>query len=210
MFQPRFATTLRVSHSFRVAAVSAPADRAVGQIFRSTVGGVIINADGVLDVASPEMQQTATQMLQEKMQAVPEDLGPQTELRMVSLRGICEQIVALGVTETSELPDELRCLAGLQRVEYVVVVPERNDILLAGPGEAWTLHAPQEITSGPRPANRWCCWTTCWSHCVPSSPLDRWASVVRSILRHRAARLYDNTLVSNVSSVRTWCRNWSE
>jgi hypothetical protein len=151
MFHPRIRHSVAGIALLSMAAVLAPADRAIGQIFRSTVGGVIINADGVLDVASPEMQKTATQMLQEKMQAVPEDLGPQTELRMVSLRGICEQIVALGVTETAELPDELRCLAGLQRVEYVVVVPERNDILLAGPGEAWTLSATGDyvgVTTG--------------------------------------------------------------
>jgi hypothetical protein len=35
------------------------------------------------------------------------------------------------------LPDEVRFLAGLQRIEYVFVYPEENDIVLAGPGEGW-------------------------------------------------------------------------
>ena len=114
-------------------------DDAAAQIFRSTVGGVTIDADGVLDTATIELKKTASSILREKLQEVPDELAQPTEFRVVSLRGLCEQIAEQGVASTAELPDELRCLAGLQRIEYVVVVPERNDIVLGGPSEAWTI-----------------------------------------------------------------------
>ncbi|MGH7194752.1 MAG: DUF1598 domain-containing protein, partial [Candidatus Saccharimonadales bacterium] len=39
--------------------------------------------------------------------------------------------------EKAQMPDEVRFLAGLQRVEYVLVYPEQNDIVLVGYGEGW-------------------------------------------------------------------------
>ena len=35
------------------------------------------------------------------------------------------------------LPDEVKYLAGLQRVQYVFVDPETKDVILAGPAEGW-------------------------------------------------------------------------
>ena len=37
------------------------------------------------------------------------------------------------------LPDELRYLAGIQRIQFVLLYPESNDIVIAGPGEGWKL-----------------------------------------------------------------------
>jgi hypothetical protein len=42
-------------------------------------------------------------------------------------------------TPTADLPDEVRYLAGLQRVQYVLLDPSRKDIVLAGPGEGWKI-----------------------------------------------------------------------
>jgi hypothetical protein len=36
-----------------------------------------------------------------------------------------------------QLPEEIRYLAGLQRIQYILVYPEEHDIVLAGPGEGW-------------------------------------------------------------------------
>ena len=104
------------------------------QIFRGAVGGVTIDANGVLESAPAQLRQSTADLIREKMQPAPDELVAKTGLRMVSLRGLAEQIAAAGVTSTAELPDELRCLAGLLRVEYVLVVPERNDIRA---GRSW-------------------------------------------------------------------------
>ena len=39
----------------------------------------------------------------------------------------------------------MRYLAGMQRVQYVFVYPQHNDIVLAGPGEGWKLNAQGEV-----------------------------------------------------------------
>ena len=118
---------------------------AQAQLVVRTIGGVSIDANGVLDTATIQLQKSASEMLREKLQEIPEDLADKTEFRLVSLRGLAEEIHRLGVTHTHELPDEIRCLSGLLRVEYVVVVPERNDIVIAGPAEAWTLSTSGDL-----------------------------------------------------------------
>ena len=42
-------------------------------------------------------------------------------------------------TNEGRLPNEVKYLAGMQRIRYVLVYPEQNDIVLAGPGEGWKL-----------------------------------------------------------------------
>ena len=37
------------------------------------------------------------------------------------------------------LSDDLRFLGGIQRIQYVLLYPEDNDIVLAGPGEGWKM-----------------------------------------------------------------------
>jgi len=56
---------------------------------------------------------------------------------MVSLRRLNEAAAASEKTVAELLPDELRFLAGIQRIQYVFVYPEDHDIVLAGPGEGW-------------------------------------------------------------------------
>jgi len=59
-------------------------------------------------------------------------------LRAVSLRQI-ENQVAEHLENGTPLPEAVKYLAGLQRVQYVFVYPEQNDVVLAGPAEGWRL-----------------------------------------------------------------------
>ncbi len=45
----------------------------------------------------------------------------------------------------SDLPDEIKYMAGIQRLQYVIVQPDSGDILLAGPGEGWTVDAAGNV-----------------------------------------------------------------
>ena len=56
---------------------------------------------------------------------------------MVSLRGLEAALDEVLKAGTGAVPDEVRFLAGIQRIEYVFVYPEDNDVVLAGPGEGW-------------------------------------------------------------------------
>ena len=43
------------------------------------------------------------------------------------------------------MPDAIKYLAGLQRVQYVFVYPEQKDIVLVGPGEGWKADAKGNV-----------------------------------------------------------------
>jgi hypothetical protein len=73
---------------------------------------------------------------QQGLDEVPADLEAWAELRFVSLRQL-EMKVAEARAAGEPVPDAVRFLAGLQRVRYVLVYPDRQDIVLAGPAEGW-------------------------------------------------------------------------
>ncbi len=107
---------------------------------RSAVGGISINAEGVLaGMTSGQFEDIRRERVR-NMDATPEALGEETELRRVSLRKLQEEIAKSGETDLQKLPHHLRYLAGLQRVQYVFVYPEQKDIVLVGPGEGWTVN----------------------------------------------------------------------
>jgi hypothetical protein len=64
------------------------------------------------------------------------ELAEATDLRKISLRAL-EAAIQESRNAKQKLPDEIRYLAGIQRIQYVFVLPEENDIVLAGPGEGW-------------------------------------------------------------------------
>jgi hypothetical protein len=109
-----------------------------GLLFRNqAVGGISINVDGI--VGQPDVE--AQQLLRERMLALvnpsPDPLAPPCELRKISLRKLESSVAEALKNNLGKLPDEIKYLAGIQRIEYLFVYPEQNDIVLAGPGEGW-------------------------------------------------------------------------
>ncbi len=123
--------------SLVVALAFSLSQQSSAQIVQQAVGGVAVDAEGV--VSAPTEQNFA---LQEKRNAAikqtPTDLEAWTDLRAVSLKQL-EAKIAECAASGKPLPDEVKYLAGLQRVQYVFIYPERNDIVLAGPAEGWDL-----------------------------------------------------------------------
>jgi hypothetical protein len=139
-----------VSAALMAAAWCLMAGAAEAQFIRGgAVGGVKIDVDGV--VSHPEVGELKAlqSTWQQGLKEVPADLEAYTELRYVSLKRLESQIAAarnphpnpLPEGEGIELPDAVRFLAGLQRIQYVLVYPEQNDIVLAGPAEGWRVNA---------------------------------------------------------------------
>jgi hypothetical protein len=118
-----------------VCAVLCP-QAAFGQIQQSAVGGVLIDTDGVLRNVSTTQQAQLNAKRLEALQPVDADLGAWTEMRKISLRRL-EQALARHTADGEALSDEIRFLAGLQRVRYVFVDPQQHDVVLAGPAEGW-------------------------------------------------------------------------
>ena len=109
---------------------------ASAQVIQQSVGGVLIDADGMLRQISAEQRTKQFHDLRQNLAAVPTDLTEASEVRKISLRKLNDAL-ASAVADAKPIADDLRYLGGLQRVEYVVVIPEEKDILLVGPGGPW-------------------------------------------------------------------------
>jgi hypothetical protein len=97
--------------------------------------GVVVDAEGVL--RTKQYQDPTGMLLKERIQAAKSSLDPKvtaiSKLRKVSLNRLEAAIVARqGVPS-----DEMKFLAGLQRIEYVFYYPDSKDIVVAGPAEGW-------------------------------------------------------------------------
>lgn len=116
------------------------------------VGGVMIDANGVLQNAEPADIGHLRQELSQALQAVPQDVARPAQLRKVSLRRLQEAIRQRKEANKAELlTDEMLFLAGLTRIQYVFVYPDEHDIVLAGPAEGWKVNERGSIvgaTSG--------------------------------------------------------------
>lgn len=107
-------------------------------IFQNAVGGVMIDANGVLTGQTSRLDRKFREQLIQGMNNVDADIS-QTGLRMISLKGLNAQIEK-SLADGTPLPADVQYMAGLQRLEYVIVDEENNDIILAGPGEPWTVN----------------------------------------------------------------------
>jgi len=108
---------------------------------RNQVGGVSVDAKGVVGQPVVKATQDLRRLRIGAMEKIPAKLNSAAELRKISLTGIEAAIARTLQNNISgmahDLPDAVRYLAGIQRIEYVFVYPEKNDVVLAGPGEGW-------------------------------------------------------------------------
>ncbi len=99
------------------------------------VAGVSVDAEGVL--RTKVLVDPGGQLINERVSAAKATLDPKVAkysgLRKISLNRL-EQAV---IDHEGTLSDEMRYLAGLQRVRYVFYYPDSHDIVLAGPAEGW-------------------------------------------------------------------------
>lgn len=109
------------------------------QFFGQQVGGVSIDAAGVVGQPNEKAKELLLNELRKTVKDAPGAMNVPTEIRKVSLKGLLAAVDDAHRNNLGQLPDEVRFLAGLQRIEYVLVYPEANDIVLAGPGEGWTI-----------------------------------------------------------------------
>lgn len=103
--------------------------------FTRVIGGVDVDPNGVLNTRPANVNPDVVRQLSKSLAGTSADLN-QAGLRMISLRGL-EAAIADSVRNGTPLPPEVQYMAGLQRIEYVIESPETNDIILAGPGEAF-------------------------------------------------------------------------
>ena len=141
----RLSAAIRGVALFSVAALCVVQSRtAHAQVVQQAIGGVWINVDGVLQNVEPGFRPELQALRLKALSQVQGDMNQPTDLRMVSLSRLQEAIAACQKAGTP-LPDEIRYLAGLQRVKYVFVMPELHDIVIAGPAQGWTVNAVGDV-----------------------------------------------------------------
>ncbi|MFM9069152.1 MAG: hypothetical protein ACKOUR_17745, partial [Planctomycetota bacterium] len=109
------------------------------------VGGISVDPNGVVSNVKVEDRDAFRQALIKTVKRAPDQLNRPVEMRMVSLKGLEAALVDVRDNQKMELPDEVKFLAGLQRIQYVLVVPEEKDILLVGPGEGWKVNDQGDV-----------------------------------------------------------------
>ena len=103
------------------------------------VGGIRIDANGLVErVVVPAMNSRTLQKLLESSatKSLPSDLNQPSEQRKVSLRDLDREIDRLLKTD-QPLPDAIRNLAGLTRIDLVFIADEGRDVIIAGPAEGF-------------------------------------------------------------------------
>jgi len=103
----------------------------------NSVGGIAIDPAGVVGEAKPEATKVLLENLQKSTQAPAAEMNQPVEMRKISLRRLEAAIQDAMANNFGQLPEEIRYLAGLQRIQYILVYPDQHDIVLAGPGEGW-------------------------------------------------------------------------
>ena len=123
-----------------------PCESSLGQGFglgsglnNRAVGGVKIDAKGVLSEGKALLDPEIRERIAKGLEKSDAQIKSATELRMISLRGL-EAAIAKALESGGTVSNEARYMAGLQRIEYVIVEPETNDIILAGPGEGFKVN----------------------------------------------------------------------
>jgi len=111
---------------------------------QSAVGGVRIDASGAIERLDRDTLGTLAEQRREALIQAPADMQQPSDLRKISLRAL-EQALAENVQSGKPIPEEMLLLAGLQKIQYVFVYPEQQDIVLAGFGEGWKTNARGDI-----------------------------------------------------------------
>jgi hypothetical protein len=132
---------LGVALALLVAALSLPSAIAgFGGGFgnNNAVGGIIIDAAGLVRAATLDERAVMLNRLRNAVSEPQGVLAEDSDLRMISLKKL-QGAISDSLSTGDSLPEDMRFLAGLQRIEYVFVYPEQNDIVLAGPAEPWMI-----------------------------------------------------------------------
>jgi hypothetical protein len=103
---------------------------------RSVGNGIEVDANGRVLPLSPEKAATLGKMMGNVLEPLPKSLDQKTALRKISLKKLDAKVKTV-VDQYEVLPDTVRYLGGLTSIDYIIAVPEENDLLLLGPAEGW-------------------------------------------------------------------------
>ena len=83
------------------------------------VGGISIDVAGVVQPSTVNDRAEVVAEFRKQLKGAPEGLVVPAGMRMISLRGLEEAVQASLKNNQGRLPEEVRFMAGLQRIEYL-------------------------------------------------------------------------------------------
>lgn len=106
---------------------------------QNQAAGITIDAQGI--VAPGFVADQSSRLDRKRREALaaknlPADLNSKSDCRMVSLVWLEKQVQA-ALDKGEPVPDEVRCFAGVQRIDYLFVDPDHSDLIIAGPAEGF-------------------------------------------------------------------------
>lgn len=107
-------------------------------LVQRVVGGIKVSPDGTVSNIALADQDAEVSRIRQQLQGGQGQLAEASNLRMVSLKAV-QAAMTEAAASGKPLKEEIALLGGLTRIEYVLVFPESNDIVLAGPSENWTV-----------------------------------------------------------------------
>jgi len=123
-----------------VAAVAALAGFYAAEVKAQAIAaGVEVDAGGVLKmkVVRDASGQLSKQRIADAKAKLDPKLAAVSKIRKLSLNRL--EAALDKALQQGGIPDEMKYLAGLTRIEYVFFYPETNDIVIAGPAEGYML-----------------------------------------------------------------------
>ena len=143
----RFAKSILIMFAVALCTLTLSPTTAMAQLGLTrvgVVGGVSVDTNGVVTGKMDTLADKQRQRLVDSLKAADTDIDASVSLRMVSLKGL-EAAIQSAVESRQPIPVEVQYMAGLQRIEYVVLNEKENDIVLAGPGEGWTVNQRGQV-----------------------------------------------------------------
>jgi len=126
------------------AATAASAYAGIGLGRGQAVGGVMIDPQGNVRAATQAEQKEMAEVIRAAMNEPAGQLAEASEKRVISLSKLQDALRQMPLNG-GHIDDEAAFLAGLQRIEYVVVDQDNRDLLLVGPAEPWELRADGSV-----------------------------------------------------------------
>lgn len=106
---------------------------------RNNAGGILIDARGIVTPGFTADQSNRLNRKRQRAlaeQSLAGDILTSSPCRKVSLNGLAEALET-ELAAGRSLSNELQCLAGLNRVDYLFLDPDQHDVILAGPAEGF-------------------------------------------------------------------------
>lgn len=105
----------------------------------NNAGGIRIDADGLVTAATLGNRQVGLDRKRLEAvasEALPGEMNRSSPLRHVSLVRL-ERALSEHAGTKGTIPPEMWYLAGLQRIDHLFILPETNDVVIAGPAEGF-------------------------------------------------------------------------